>query len=659
MVWSTVSPAPSQTPPADPVIRVSVNLVQIDAVVTDSKGRHIAGLTADDFQLLEDDKPQKITHLSYLDATPPVPSAGNGKHSGSEAILAPSRKPKRDEIRRRVMVLLDDVHTTTEDMMRLLPAAKKFVAEQVQPGDLVSIAAVRGGMGFYEQFTSDRAILNAAMDKMMGRTGGSYEDTTGGAADCLRAQMLFDAVMGKLSWGIQSLNQLPGRKAIVLFSDGLSIPRQLCSAEAKTMTESMQRTADLSNRSGVAIYVIDSRGITPGQATAGDRFDQMIPGEPIPFGNSSVIVSTRNYQTIALQETSDFLASQTGGIFYHNTNGFSDALAKSMDDMGGYYLIGFQPARNDFELKNGVSVYHKVQLKLVRTRLNVRHGRGFLGVPDAEPAGPPTRERMLVNALESPFDSGGIRLRLTPLYSAPAPGASGERRPTTIRALLAIDGRDLHLADWDDGRKKVVLDVVAAAYAADYKLISHSSQEYMVSVKPEERPKLAASGVTYQMMVEIPKSGAYQIRAAVRDGATGLIGSANSLVIVPDFERSQISVSSVVLSDPATGDELEQAAAREFHPGTSVAYGCEVYGAKSGLEIEIRLFRDGARVFASAPIPIPLAPGLNRIPVVGHLNLPVGMAPGDYQFELIARDPRAPPKQQPATQWTDLTLVAQ
>jgi hypothetical protein len=55
-----------------PKLRVTVTLVQVDAVVTDSSGRHVAGLTADDFELLQDGQPQKITHLSYIAAPPPV-----------------------------------------------------------------------------------------------------------------------------------------------------------------------------------------------------------------------------------------------------------------------------------------------------------------------------------------------------------------------------------------------------------------------------------------------------------------------------------------------------------------------------------------------------------------------------------------------------------
>lgn len=80
VVFVTVAAALSQTPQsavpaADPVIRVSVNLVQVDVVVTDSKGRHIPGLGPGDFDVFEDGKAQKITHLSFMDATRAKPVA--------------------------------------------------------------------------------------------------------------------------------------------------------------------------------------------------------------------------------------------------------------------------------------------------------------------------------------------------------------------------------------------------------------------------------------------------------------------------------------------------------------------------------------------------------------------------------------------------------
>src|SRR5580693_1972563 len=68
-IYLVALPLLEQTVGQDPVIRVTVDLVQVDAVVTDSQGRHVTGLKAEDFEILEDGKPQKITHFSYVAGT--------------------------------------------------------------------------------------------------------------------------------------------------------------------------------------------------------------------------------------------------------------------------------------------------------------------------------------------------------------------------------------------------------------------------------------------------------------------------------------------------------------------------------------------------------------------------------------------------------------
>jgi hypothetical protein len=66
VIWLIiVGPLPPALQSADPVIRVTVYLVQMDAVVTDSKGHHIADRKQGVFEILEDGRPQKITHFSY------------------------------------------------------------------------------------------------------------------------------------------------------------------------------------------------------------------------------------------------------------------------------------------------------------------------------------------------------------------------------------------------------------------------------------------------------------------------------------------------------------------------------------------------------------------------------------------------------------------
>jgi hypothetical protein len=90
-IYLAVLPLLAQTTGQDPVIRVTVDLVQVDAVVTDSQGRHVAGMKPEDFQILEDGKPQKITHFSYV---PGTSIAGGRSLSIQSRSGLPEKRPK-------------------------------------------------------------------------------------------------------------------------------------------------------------------------------------------------------------------------------------------------------------------------------------------------------------------------------------------------------------------------------------------------------------------------------------------------------------------------------------------------------------------------------------------------------------------------------------
>jgi VWFA-related protein len=86
-----------------PALRITVNLVQIDAVVTDQHGHHVADLTKDDFRILQDGKSQAITHFSYVRGA--VPSA-----PAPPQLAAPTfTQPRREEIQRSVVLMVDDL----------------------------------------------------------------------------------------------------------------------------------------------------------------------------------------------------------------------------------------------------------------------------------------------------------------------------------------------------------------------------------------------------------------------------------------------------------------------------------------------------------------------------------------------------------------------
>src|SRR6266478_583184 len=104
-------PAPAQESPDMPLLRVTVNLVQVDAVVTDSKGKQVTNLTAKDFQIFQDGKSQKITHFSYISTAAPTPPIA--PKPGVPAVRGtpppPAMRLRPDQVRRTIALVVDDL----------------------------------------------------------------------------------------------------------------------------------------------------------------------------------------------------------------------------------------------------------------------------------------------------------------------------------------------------------------------------------------------------------------------------------------------------------------------------------------------------------------------------------------------------------------------
>ena len=155
---------------ANTVIRIDVNLVQVDAVVTDSRGRRVTDLQPASFEILQDGKPQTITNFSYVST-----QAGWRESAGHRAALAkpvkgeaPPPPPvlRPTEVRRTLALVVDDLGLAGENIPAVRSAIKNFIDEQMRPGDLVAIVRTGAGMGALQQFTTDKRLLYAALDRV-------------------------------------------------------------------------------------------------------------------------------------------------------------------------------------------------------------------------------------------------------------------------------------------------------------------------------------------------------------------------------------------------------------------------------------------------------------------------------------------------------------
>ena len=286
----TPSPSPQKTP-AEDVLRVTTNLVQLDVVVTDKEGKHVTDLRPEDFEIVEDKDKQQITSFSYVTLGPPVtisqptvPNIGPSKTGTTPIVPAPLRL---DQVHRTIALVVDDLGLSFESIISVRDALKKFVNEQMQPNDLVAILRTSRGIGSLQQFTSDKRQLMAAVERLRwfppGRGGLSPfapVDTQQGADATQGAQVINEmeeeraakyavGTIGTLGFVVRGLNQLPGRKAIVLVAESF----KLFTTQGRNvqLIDSLKQVTDEANLASTVIYTIDASGLNALNLTAEDR----------------------------------------------------------------------------------------------------------------------------------------------------------------------------------------------------------------------------------------------------------------------------------------------------------------------------------------------------------------------------------------------------
>jgi hypothetical protein len=243
-----------------------------------------------------------------------------------------------------------------------------------------------------------------------------------------------------------------------------------------------------------------------------------------------------------------------------------------------------------------------------RSGLRVRSRAGFYGAGEPErPVKPPTRREQLLAALTSPFNAGDIGLRMTALSYNDA------KLGSYLLSMLHIDAKDLTFTRTAAGDFQGVLDSVAITFGDNGQPVEQSDLTLTFKAKPEIMETVRANGITLSRKHPVKKPGGYQMRLAVRDVATGRIGTANQFVDVPDVSKNRLALSGILLQEAretlgkATADP-RSGALRQFQPG-------------------------------------------------GWLKLGALTQPGDYVLQVIVTDKLADPKNAIATQWTDFQVA--
>lgn len=694
------SPTPEPQDDSDEdVVKITTNLVQFDAVVTDKKGQPVNDLQPEDFEVFVGGKRQQVTNFSYISTESgetPQPQLVKRPVDKSAPPVPPARL-KPGQVRRTVALVVDDLGTSFESVAFVRQALKKFVDKQMQPGDLVAIMRTSAGMGALQQFTSDRNQLYRAIERVRwypsGRSGVSAfapleaaplggenpkvgedadrdtDNSRDGSAelDEFREQLFSVGTLGALNFIVRGMSELPGRKSVVMFSDGFAIINRRDPSSSGRVMDNLRRLVDLANRASVVVYTVDARGLpvlglTAADTTSGRSAEQIMEQ-----------MTGRSEKFFDTQSGMNYIAEATGGFFVRNTNDLGGGVQRVLDDQRGYYLIGFRPDESVFEVVKGRRRFNKLEVKVKREGLRTRYRSGFLGITDAE-AKPVRRTRVeqMVGALSSPFTSGDVRLRLTSLFGGDT--ANG----AVVSSLMHIDVSNIKFTEEADGWRKAVIDVIALTFGEEGQVIDEINRTETVRVRGEAFDILRKDGLVYTMRVPIKKSGAYQLRVAVRDASTEKLGAASQFIEVPNLKKNRLALSGILMQDArytsaptasedkgAEPDPSGSPAVRHFRVGDSADYFFNIYNARTDgtgrpqLQTQMRLFRDGKQVYAGQETPFDpdKQTDVKNLQSGTRLRIIPAITPGEYVLQIVVTDALAPEKARTATQWIDFEVV--
>ncbi len=662
-----------QSPPADDgdVVKITTSLIQIDVTVTDKKGNPIHDLRADEVEIYENGKRQEISNFSFVPGARPEPASKDKKDRADlTPPLIPGATLSSGQVRRTIALMVDDLNLSFSSHFWVKKALKKFVNEQMQDGDIVAIVRTRSGMGPFQQFTTDKRLLMAAIDSLKSNammSGGPLlspiESGDGEEREAdFRNANYASGTMAALHHVIRGMGRMPGRKSVILLSDGWLLNRRDRDGRIYGQTNSgfLPKLVEFANRNSVVFYTINAGGVQFPGITASDD----VPGTTWAGGHATTsrIITKRANLIADLQEPLSILADDTGGLRMVS-NDINHSIRKAMNDQS-YYLVGYLPSDESFDPKK--TPFNRFEVKVTRPDVKVRYRSGFFGVSDENIGTPPVKgETSILEALTSSFTTSDIMIRMNVIFVA------DEKKDTHAKAFINVDSRDLTFTSGANGSHKAQFDIVAITMSATGQIMDQRSRNLTITLGEKEYAEMLRDGFLANFEFQVAKPGGYQVRLVVRDTATGKIGSSNQYLEVPDLKKKRLALSGIVLQgesgsqeDKASSRVVRDMASMKFKRGEVVRLAYQVMNAKASaqtsadLTLTMRLYSEGQLVAEFAPEPVQ---GVNESPDVisaaGGIKLGTALAAGDYLLHLIVTDNQAKGKKAISTQSVAFEVV--
>jgi VWFA-related protein len=529
---------------------VNVNVVEVPVTVVDASGNPIRGLTAANFELLDQGKKREISSFDKIDFAA----------SDTSAI-----SPLNPSARRSFLLLFDLGFSAPKSLQRAQEAARKFVADSVQPRDLIAVGNIDVEKGFrlLSAFTTDRQLTESSIADPAGFKGSdplqianqaSFNDLANNDrapavvpdneraavadAEILEAKQRMNRgnaayVRQRVERHVDALGQLartlravPGRKQVILLSEGFDAS-VLQGRDARAGTEQRQENEAIMRGE---VWNVDSDARF-GSSTSMSLLDHMAQY----FRQSDVVLHAMDIQGVRVQNDVQsgaqinsnaglfVLSRPTGGSVFQNANDLKTNFARLLHEQEVVYVLGFQAPTT----KPGT--FHDVKVRLVNVPggARVSHRAGYF-----ETGGETPVERALSTAeiIVNDIPQGDVRV------SALAASFPTSANVAQVPVILDLNGNDLAR---DARGGTATTEIYIYAFDSDGVVRDRLYQKLTLDMK-KIGEKMKATGLRYYGTLALPP-GRYAVKSLVRSGedkrgfarANVTVARANELAVTP------------------------------------------------------------------------------------------------------------------------------
>jgi VWFA-related protein len=676
------------------VVKVTSNLVSLDVIVKDKKGRPVTDLKAEDFTVTENGVPQKITFFdsTLTTATEVTQSTDATGSTETKPRTTPSGFP-----RNIVALVLDGQSTELANLKHVREGILKYIRERISQNDSVALFSISGGLQLLQPFTHDKGALIAAVEKAynssivsktseaQGISGNisalrdkvdagppgetvASSPAAGAAGSAMAEKMIAQRmleeyiqlrsvlsaqqtrpVLAALAAIAEGLRSVPGKKTLVMFSQGFVAPESL--------DWQVQSTVDIANRANVAIYIIDSTGLTGGTPTSG----ALVASSPLAgisggldmeqrrraAAGESVFDISRQEGLNRQQDLLYRISEDTGGHFLKNTNDIGAGLERIDTEIRSRYTLAYRSTDPNFD-----GSFRKVKIEVRRPDTSVLTRAGYYAIPPSQvvPMSPDDR-KLLANfasmaanptlplAVQLASFRSGDGLYLVPL--------AFEVAPTAIQF------------DQKGDKHRLQLDVLGVVRAeGEDKILTRLGGNFDVALSPAQYESISHDKIFYRQDILLGP-GSYTVDLIVRDRLSGKVAAKREKLELP-FDDSSFGSTEPVLSrhaepikPPTRADvftegnvQIRPSPSREFRSTDSLIVFFQLYNAAVSrdtrtplVRVTVTLMKDGKQ--AARPIDYQLTETVSdpipHLTFAKYIKLS-GLSAGKYSALIESRD---------------------